>query len=97
LNFLPQARWQCTAHHELFLQTRRQLIPLGETGREAVVMAVIPVPHSVAVVIGVNGAAPVLVIVIAMFVATVAIPLQGEARAAGERKQYRGAGVQPSS
>jgi hypothetical protein len=81
----------------LSLQTRRQLIPLGETGREAVVMAGVPVPHSVAVVIGVNGAAPVIVIVIAMFVATVAVPLQGEARAAGEREQYPSAGVQPSS
>jgi hypothetical protein len=97
LDFLPQARRECTAHHELFLQTRRQLIPLGETGREVVVMVVIPVPHRIAVVIAVNIAAPVVVIVIAVFVATVAVPLQGEARAAGDREQYRSAGVQASS
>jgi uncharacterized membrane protein len=97
LNFLPQARWECAAHHELFLQTGRQLIPLGEAGREVVVMVVIPVPHSIAVVIAVNRAAPVVVIVIAMFVAAVAVPMQGEARAASEREQYPSAGVQPSS
>jgi hypothetical protein len=80
LNALLQTGWKCAAAHQLFFQSWRQLISLGESRRKMIPVIVIPAAHGFMVAISIEmfvivACVPVFVaiVVISMFVVTLAM------------------------
>ncbi len=80
LNFLLQTRRKGSAADELLFQTGRQLIPLGQSGRQTFAMLRVPMAHFFPVAVPIIVAAiianvTVIVFVIAVLFVTFAVTL----------------------
>jgi hypothetical protein len=76
LHLLAETRRQCAPRLKLPFQSRRQLVALGQPGRQMVAMVAIPGPHLVAVAIVVAAVLFVpLVLIVTIPVPVVSIPV----------------------
>jgi hypothetical protein len=80
LNVLLQTRRKCSAANELLFQAGRQLIPLGQSGRQTFAMFRVPMAHFFPVAIPIIVApiftsATVTLFVIAVLFASLAVTL----------------------
>ena len=84
-NLRAQSRRQSPADDELALQARWKAIPLGQPGRQVIMVLAVPAPHLIAVMVGIGvtvvilivpATMPVIVVVAILLIVAVPVPLR---------------------